>query len=147
MGVRKTLLVGLGTGLGMGLVLFIVGAIAARIIYGPQLAPEGKFEPEQMNAWYFIWTKLVIGAIFGVLFTALYERLPLSKRINGMLDGLKWAFGLWLVMFLWGVSHPLVYGSQNPRDLVFWWIYSLGGFLGFGLFIGYAYKRFAKPAA
>jgi len=38
------------------------------------MVPEGKFEPDQINAFYFFWTKLVIGgflaygAIVGFIF-------------------------------------------------------------------------------
>jgi len=107
------------------------------------LAPEGKFDPEQLNAWYFIWTKLVIGIIFGVLFIILYEALPVSKRMQGIGDGLKYAFMLWVVINLWELSHPLVYNidTLNWQDQIFWLIYTLGGFLGYGLAVGYAYKK------
>jgi hypothetical protein len=66
-------------GLVMGISLFIGGAILARIVYGPQMAPEGKFKTDQMNPFYFIWTKFIIGIIFGILFTFIYEKLPLVK--------------------------------------------------------------------
>ncbi len=131
----------------MGVTLFFVGAIASWIVYGPQFAPEGKFEPEQLNAWYFIWTKLVMGVFFGVLLTALYERLPLSKRIDGVLGGLKYAFWLWVVVYLWELSHPLVYETLDVQNQVFWMIYTLGGFLGYGFALGYAYKRIGREAA
>jgi len=144
MGVKRTIVVGVLTGLFMGATLFIVGAVASLVIYGPQFAPEGKFEPEQLNAWYFIWTKLVMGAFFGVLLTMLYERLPLSKRIEGILDGLKYAFWLWVVVYLWGLSHPLMYETLDTQNQIFWLIYTLGGFLGYGFAVGYVYKRFNK---
>lgn len=146
MGFKRTIVVGVSTGLVMGITLFIIGLIASLIIYGPQFAPEGKFEPEQMNAWYFIWTKLVIGVFFGVLLTMLYERLPLSKRISGILGGLKYAFWLWVVIYLWGLSHPLVYESLDVKNQAFWMMYTLGGFLGYGFALGYAYKRLARRA-
>jgi hypothetical protein len=125
----------------MGIALFIVGAIASRIIYGPQFAPPGKFQPEQMNVWYFIWTKLVIGAFFGVLFTLLYEALPLSKRIYGVWKGVAYGFWFWLAISLWNLSHPLVYGSIEVSNQVFWLIYSLGGFLVYGGAMGYIHKK------
>lgn len=143
---KRKIVIGVLTGLAMGVSLFIVGAIASQVVYGPQLAPEGKFEPEQLNAWYFIWTKLVIGIFFGVLFILLYEALPLTKRIKGIRDGLKYAFVLWAVISLWELSHPLVYDSDtlNWQDQIFWLVYTLGGFLGYGATIGYAYKKLSK---
>jgi hypothetical protein len=143
MGIRKSIMAGLISGLIMGIALFIVGAIASRLIYGPQFAPTGKFEPEQMNAWYFIWTKLVIGAFFGVLFTLLYEAIPLSKRIDGVWKGVAYGFWFWLAISLWNLSHPLVYGSIEVSNQVFWLIYSLGGFLAYGGALGYIHKRMA----
>jgi hypothetical protein len=88
------------SGLSMGAFLFIGGAILSRIIYGPQFAPPGKFEPEQINAFYFIWTKLLIGWFFGILFTVAYELLPLRKRLAGAMDGLKCGFGFWFLTSL-----------------------------------------------
>ena len=85
MGVRKAIVVGVLAGLVMGVSLFVVGGVASRVVYGPQMAPDGKFEPEQLNAWYFIWTKLVMGVFFGVLFALLYETLPLARRISSVL--------------------------------------------------------------
>ena len=81
MGLRKAVLVGLIAGLAMALSLFVVGALASRLVYGPQFAPPGKFEPSQLNPWYFLWTKTLIGAFFGVLLTVLYDLLPLARRI------------------------------------------------------------------
>jgi hypothetical protein len=155
MKLKQIVLVGTPAGLTKGISLFIIGAVAARLIYGPQFAPEGKFKPEQINAWYFIWTKLVIGIFFGLVFTALDEALPLSRRIQGVLDGLKYAFWFWLVIQLWDVSHPLVYGSLKVQDQVFWLVYTLGGFLGYGIGLGLAYRKYGsappnpsvKPAA
>ena len=54
MKVKRIVLMGVPAGLTMGISLFIVGAVAARLVYGPQFVPEGKFEPEQINAWYFL---------------------------------------------------------------------------------------------
>jgi hypothetical protein len=144
MQLKKVVALGLAAGLVMGLSLFIVGAIASYLVYGPQFAPEGKFEVEQLNAWYFMWTKLVIGAVFGVLLTLLYELLPLSRRMTGIIDGLTYAACLWLVVYLWGLSHPLVYETVSVRDQVFWLVYTLGGFLGFGGALGFAYGRYAR---
>jgi len=146
-GVRKAIVVGVLAGLVMGLCLFIVGGVASRVVYGPQMAPEGKFEPEQLNAWYFIWTKLVMGVFFGVVFTLLYEALPLSRRISSALGGLKYALLLWLVISMWGFSHPMMYETLEARNQVFWHIYTLGGFAGYGLALGQAYKRHARSAA
>lgn len=53
MRIKKIITIGIISGLIMGITLFIAGAIFSRIIYGPQFAPSGKFEPEQLNAWYF----------------------------------------------------------------------------------------------
>jgi len=62
------LIVGVLAGIVFGMALFICGAITARIVYGAQMAPEGKFDESQMNAFYFFWTKIVIGIFFGILF-------------------------------------------------------------------------------
>ena len=141
MGLRKAVVVGVIAGLAMGLSLFVVGALASRLVYGPQFAPPGKFEPQQLNAWYFLWTKLVIGVVFGLLFTLLYELLPLARRIANVTGGLTYAACLWLVVYLWGLSHPLVYGTVSVRDELFWLVYTLGGFLGFGAAFGVASAR------
>ncbi len=144
MKIKKIIAVGIISGLIMGITLFIGGAIFSRIIYGPQFAPPGKFEPEQLNAWYFIWTKLVIGVFFGILFTLLYESLPILKRLSGPLVGLKYGFLFWFVISLWNISHPLIYGSINNKDQLFWLLYSLCGFLAYGFSLGYIYKRISK---
>ncbi|OQX84047.1 hypothetical protein B6D60_09800, partial [candidate division KSB1 bacterium 4484_87] len=89
---KQIIINGLISGLIMGITLFIAGAIFSRIIYGPQFAPSGKFEPEQLNAWYFIWTKLLIGAFFGLLFAVLYEILPLAKRLTSGWKGAQYSF-------------------------------------------------------
>ena len=141
MQVKRIIADGTISGLSMGAFLFIGGAILSRIIYGPQFAPPGKFEPEQINAFYFIWTKLLIGWFFGVLFTVAYELLPLRKRLSGAMDGLKYGFGFWFVTSLWNLSHPLVYGSVNVPDQVFWVLYQLVGFLVLGAVLGYINKR------
>ncbi len=131
-------------GLTMGLSLFIGGAILSRIIYGPQFAPPGKFAPEQINAFYFIWTKLLIGWLFGILFTVAYELLPLRTRFTGAIHGLKYAFGFWFLMSLWNLSHPIVYGSINVPDQIFWVSYQLIGFLAMGAVLGFISKRRAR---
>ena len=144
----KTILTGVLAGLGMGIALFLTGAVTARLIYGPQMAPTGKFRPEQISACYFSWTKLLIGSFFGVLLSVLYEALPLSKRISGALAGLKYAFPLWVVVYLWGLSHPLVYegcASVLNRNQLFWMVYSLGGFLGLGIAFGWLRKGLCGP--
>jgi len=138
---RDILTIGLLSGLFMGTALFIGGAVFSRIIYGPQFAPSGKFEPEQLNAWYFIWTKLLIGMFFGLLFTILYEGLPLLKRVRSGLEGLFYGFLFWLAVSLWNISHPVIYGTINSKNQLFWLIYSLCGFLAYGYMLGRLYKR------
>ena len=138
---RRIIKFGIYSGIAMWIFLFIAGAIFARITYGAEMAPEGKFDESQMNAFYFIWTKLVIGIVFGILFTAVCELSSLSKKIIGPLTGLKYAFVFWLVMSLWNLSHPLVYGPIDWADQIFWLIYTLFGFLGFGSTLGFLYKK------
>jgi hypothetical protein len=150
MQLKKVAVDGTIAGLAMGCFLFIGGAVLSRIVYGPQFAPPGKFKPEQLNAFYFVWTKLVIGWVLGILFAVAYELLPLSKRLTGAIHGMKYAFSFWLLMTLWSLSHPLVYGSVNVPDQTFWILYQLVGFLGFGAVLGYLHKRRARkglPAA
>jgi hypothetical protein len=146
MQLKKVITDGTISGLAMGIFLFIGGAVLSRIVYGPQFAPPGKFTPERLNAFYFIWTKLLIGWFFGILFTFAYELLPLSRRLGGSIDGMKYAFSFWLLISLWNLSHPLVYGSVNVPDQVFWILYQLVGFLGFGAVLGYLSKRRARKA-
>ncbi len=141
MKIKRILKIGFISGMVMGITLFIAGAIFSRIIYGPQFAPPGKFDPEQLNAWYFIWTKILIGIFFGLLFTLLYESLPLAKRIGSAFKGLVYGFFLWFAISLWNISHPLIYGSIDNKDQLFWLLYSLFGFLGYGLMIGFMYKK------
>ena len=138
---KQIIINGLISGLIMGITLFIAGAIFSRIIYGPQFAPSGKFEPEQLNAWYFIWTKLLIGAFFGLLFAVLYEILPLAKRLTSGWKGAQYSFLFWLTITLWNVSHPLIYGSFNSKNEFFWLLYSLSGFLVFGYMLGRFYEK------
>ena len=140
MTMRKTILTGIISGMIMGVTLFLSGAIVSRIIYGPQFAPDGKFEPSQLNPFYFIWTKIAIGIFFGLLFTILYEKLPLAKKISSGLKGLQWGFIFWIAVSLWGISHPLVYGSFQSKNEIFWLIYSLSGFLT----VGYTFGRLCK---
>jgi hypothetical protein len=138
---KKILIKGLIAGIVMGVGLFITGAVASRIIYGPQMVPEGKFEPDQINAFYFIWTKLAIGCFFGIIFTWLYSKyLELTKK-SSVLYGLLFSFLLWLIISLWSISHPLVYESIATKDQLFWHIYTLGGFLIYGLTIGAIFKK------
>ncbi len=128
----------------MGLVLFVVGAAASRAIYGPQFAPAGKFEPSQINPFYFFWTKLVIGSVFGLLLSLIYARMPLASRLVTARRGLKYGFILWFVVWSWNISHPLVYGSVGGKDQLFWLIYSLFGFLGLGAALGLVRKRLSR---
>jgi len=144
MQLKKVFVDGTIAGLSMGVFLFIGGATLSRIVYGPQFVPPGKFKPEQINAFYFIWTKLLIGWFFGILFAYAYELLPLRKGLAGPIHGMKYGFGFWLVTALWNLSHPLVYGSLNVPDQVFWGLYQLVGFLGFGCVLGYLSKRRAR---
>ena len=94
----KLILIGTTSGIIMGVTLFIAGAILAAIVYGPQMAPEGKFEPEQMNPFYFIWTKLLIGIFFGLLFTTVNEKLPQAIKITRPVSGIKYLFIFWLLL-------------------------------------------------
>jgi hypothetical protein len=144
---KDTVLIGIAAGLVMGVALFIAGAVAGRVVYGPQMAPEGKFEPEQLNALYFFWTKLLIGAFFGVLLSLLYESLPLSHRIHTIRQGVTYALSLWLILYLWGLSHPLVYGTPDLRGQLFWLVYTLGGFAALGAAFAYLRQRLERRAA
>ncbi|MDI6807556.1 MAG: hypothetical protein QME66_01055 [Candidatus Eisenbacteria bacterium] len=147
MNLRRALLIGLVAGLVMGFALFLTGAMASRVVYGPQLAPEGKFEPEKLNAWYFLWTKLVIGAVFGMLVAVFYGKLPLSTRIQGGLSGAKYAFGLWVIVSVWSLSHRVAYETLETQNQIFWLLYTLGGFLGLGFGFGRALKRWGYRAS
>ncbi len=144
MQLKKIITAGTISGFTMGMCLFIGGAILSRIIYGPQFVPPGKFKPEQINPFYFFWTKLLIGWFFGLLFTFAYEILPIQKKIATNLQGLKYGFIFWLLIAVWGLSHPLIYGCANWTDQIFWTFYQLFGFLGLGISIGSIYKRRAK---
>ena len=145
----RAILLGVAAGVAMALALFITGAVAARLVYGPQMVPEWKFTADQINALYFLWTKLLIGVFFGVLLCVLYERLPITTRIARACQGLRYALLLWLVVYLWGFSHPFVYDlhwSMN-RDQVFWLVYTLGGFAALGLAFGGLRTRLLGPSA
>jgi hypothetical protein len=139
----RAILLGVVAGVAMALALFITGAVAARLVYGPQMVPEGKFTADQISAGYFLWTKILIGVFFGVLLSVLYELLPLAKRISRAREGLLYAFLLWLVVYLWGFSHPFVYELRwsIDRNQVFWMVYTLGGFAGLGLAFGWLRTR------
>ena len=144
MNLKKFLLIGTIAGLVMGIALFLTGAIASIFVYGPQMAPEGKFEPSQMNPAYFLWTKLLIGWFFGLLFTSIYAKVQVIMPSKGILRGLFFAFALWLVISLWAISHPFVYetvAAVATRDQLFWHIYTLGGFLGYGATVGLLSRR------
>ena len=141
MKLKKIIIIGLISGLVFGIVLLIGGAITGRIVYGSQMAPEGKFSAEQMNAFYFLWTKLVIGIFFGTLFLFIYEKLPIARRISSIMEGIIYGFVFWLVISLWNLSHPLMYNSTINSDQIFWLLYTLWGFLGYGGIIGFFYKK------
>jgi hypothetical protein len=141
MRLKRILVDGTIAGLAMGCFLFIGGVILSRIVYGPQFAPPGKFTEEQLNPFYFIWTKLLIGWVFGILFVGAYELLPLSKKLAGAMHGMRYSLSFWLLITLWSLSHPVVYGTVNVPDQTFWVFYQLVGFLGFGAVLGYIYKR------
>jgi hypothetical protein len=83
----------------------------------------------------------LIGWFFGLLFTVAYEMLPLRTKMNGMLSGLKYGFVFWLLVSLWNLSHPLVYGSVKVDDQIFWLAYQLVGYLALGATLGYIYKK------
>ena len=139
---KKIIITGSISGIIMGISLFIIGAIAARLIYGPQMVPEGKFESGQVNALYFIWTKLVIGLFFGIIFTWIYSKFYNLINIPGIFKGLLFGFLLWLIITLWDISHPLLYDSNFAnKDQLFWLIYTLGGFLVYGISVGLLFRR------
>jgi hypothetical protein len=137
---KKVIIKGILSGLVMGFALFLTGAVASRIIYGPQMVPEGKFTADQVNAFYFLWTKLAIGCFFGIVFTWIYSKVLPVLKIKGALGGLLFGFALWLVITLWSLSHPLVYESVANKNQLFWNIYTLGGFLAYGATIGAIFK-------
>lgn len=139
---KKILIKGSISGLIFGIALFIIGAITARLVYGPQMVPEGKFEPEQINAWYFIWTKLIIGVVFGIIFTLIYAKFYSLLKIPNVLKGIIFSFIIWLIISLWDISHPLLYDNNFVnQDRIFWTIYTLGGFLVYGVCIGLIYRE------
>ena len=138
---KKILFKGIISGLIMGIALFLTGAIASRIIYGHQMVPEGKFEPKQINVWYFIWTKLLIGCFFGIIFTWVFSKINKYMNFSGTLKGLLFGFILWLIISLWGISHPLMYETIATKNQLFWNIYTLGGFLAYGATIGSIFKK------
>ncbi|MFH1314456.1 MAG: hypothetical protein ABIJ00_14700 [Candidatus Eisenbacteria bacterium] len=144
MRLRNEAIAGVVAGLLMGLALFVGGAIASRIIYGPQFAPDGKFEPSELNPLYFLWTKLAIGGVLGLMLSLIYASMPLTKRLDTVVGGLKHGFLLWFVIWLWKISHPLVYGPIGGRDQLFWLVYSLSGFLGLGAAFGLMRKRLSR---
>ena len=141
---KQLILWSLIAGAAMGIALFMGGAVFSRIIYGPQFAPPGKFKPEQLNPFYFIWTKLLIGIFFSFLFILIYHKMPLAKRLVGGLQGLKYGFILWFAISLWDISHPLIYGSFSVKNEIFWLLYSLTGFLALGFVIGRFYGKYYR---
>ena len=140
MRIIRIIIAGLIAGLVMGLALFLTGIIAAFFVYGSEMAPSGKFAEWQTDVWYFLWTKLVIGVLFGIIFALIYKKLYASESC-GALRGLLYAVILWLIISLWGISHPLVYGSIDVRNQLFWNIYTLGGFLAYGITLGFMCRR------
>jgi len=144
---KRIVAFGILSGLIMGIGLFVGGAVCSRIIYGPQFAPPGKFEPSRIKAFYFIWTKLLIGAFFGLLAAFFLEASSLSKRMRSPLQGAGLGFFIWFAFSLWDISHPLVYGPGIGRDRLFWLLYSLTGFLALGCSLGWFYKRETKRDA
>jgi uncharacterized membrane protein YeaQ/YmgE (transglycosylase-associated protein family) len=139
---RKILFKGAASGLIMGIALFIMGAITARLIYGPQMMPDGKFEPEQINVLYFLWTKLVIGLFFGIIFTWIYSKFYSLISLPNVLKGLLFSFILWLIISMWDISHPLMFDKDFiNKDRIFWTIYTLSSFLIYGVFIGLIYRK------
>ncbi len=139
---KKVLFKGAMAGSIMGIALFIIGAITARFIYGPQMVPDGKFEPEQINALYFLWTKILIGIVFGIIFTWIYSIFYSLMNIPGILKGICFGFLLWFIISLWDISHPLLYDHNFAnKDQLFWSIYTFGGFIFYGLSIGLLYKK------
>jgi hypothetical protein len=129
-------------GLVMGIFLFVGGAILARLFYGPQMAPHGKFDQSQMNAFYFIWTKLAIGIFFGLLFSFFCERLSFANKITGPAKGIKYSVIFWFVITLWDLSHPIVYNHPfDYQNQLFWLLYVLCGYIGLGLAFGFLYRK------
>jgi hypothetical protein len=145
MNLSRILFTGTIAGLVMGIALFLTGAIAAFFVYGPQMAPEGKFEPSQMNPAYFIWTKLLIGWFFGLLFTLIYVKIHALLPLKGFSRALMFALSLWFVLSVWGISHPLVYETIATRNQLFWNVYTLGGFLGYGAALGFLVRKIDQP--
>jgi hypothetical protein len=86
----------------------------------------------------------LIGWLFGILFTLAYDLLPLPTRFTGAIHGLRYGAGFWLLTSLWNLSHPVVYGSLNVPDQVFWILYQLVGFLALGAVLGSLSKRRAR---
>lgn len=71
--------------------------------------------------------------------TFIYAKIQTGIPSKGIPRGLIFALALWLMISLWAISHPLVYegaATVTARDQVFWHIYTLGGFLGYGLALG-----------
>jgi hypothetical protein len=83
---------------------------------------------------------MLIGVFFGIVFTAIYAWLPMSQQ-GRFCSGLLYGFLLWLVISLWDLSHPLVYGPLHLQNHTFWMVYTLGGFLGYGLAVGLFFRR------
>jgi hypothetical protein len=67
---------------------------------------------------------------------------------RGILRGFYFALALWLVISLWAISHLLVYetvAAVATRDQLFWHIYTLRGFLGYGATVGLLNRKSSRP--
>lgn len=62
------------------------------------------------------------------------------------MQGVKYGFVLWLVINLWDISHPLIYGSFDNKNQLFWLLYYLSGFLALGATAGFFYRKQSTPA-
>jgi len=148
MNLKKILINGTAAGLAMGLALLLTGAIASYLLYGTWMAPLDKFGPSGMNTAYFLWTRLLIGWLFGILLTLVYAKVSLILAAKGVRRGLRFALAVWLVLSLWEISHPLVYerlANVFTYNRLFWNIYTLGGFLGYGFVLGLLNRNGSRP--
>lgn len=148
MNLKKILITGTAAGLAMGLALLLTGAVASYLLYGTWTAPLDTFGPSRMNTAYFLWTRLLIGWLFGLLLTLIYAKVRLVLAAKGIRRGLRFAFAVWLVLSLWEISHPLVYerlANVFTTDRLFWNIYTLGGFLGYGFVLGLLSRNGSRP--
>jgi hypothetical protein len=63
---KKTFFIGTVAGLAMGVALLVTGGVAAFILYGLKMVPEGKFTSSQINVGYFFWTKSPLAGHFAL---------------------------------------------------------------------------------